>query len=144
MPNSFKRQITIRIDAAAVDYFKKLAAELGMPSLFERLRHADAASHGSVAQGRSEVARHQAIEQSAKPEAAGARTIWGPSRIGTTSVFYRRVIPEIRRHQGTAPLKGRIRNTLLPQRVVSVKQDRHYIGVEKQGVHLRPEWAAGL
>jgi uncharacterized protein (DUF4415 family) len=26
-----KRQITIRIDAAAVDYFKQMAAELGMP-----------------------------------------------------------------------------------------------------------------
>jgi hypothetical protein len=26
-----KRQITIRLDVAAVDYFKKLAAELGMP-----------------------------------------------------------------------------------------------------------------
>jgi uncharacterized protein (DUF4415 family) len=26
-----KRQITIRLDAAAVDYFKGLAAELGMP-----------------------------------------------------------------------------------------------------------------
>jgi uncharacterized protein (DUF4415 family) len=26
-----KRQITIRLDAAAVDYFKKMAAELGMP-----------------------------------------------------------------------------------------------------------------
>jgi len=26
-----KRQITIRLDAVAVDYFKKMAAELGMP-----------------------------------------------------------------------------------------------------------------
>ena len=26
-----KRQITIRLDAGAVDYFKKTAAELGMP-----------------------------------------------------------------------------------------------------------------
>jgi len=26
-----ERQITIRLDAAAVDYFKKMAAELGMP-----------------------------------------------------------------------------------------------------------------
>jgi predicted DNA binding CopG/RHH family protein len=26
-----KRQITIRLDVAAVDYFKQLAAELGMP-----------------------------------------------------------------------------------------------------------------
>ena len=26
-----KRQITIRLDAAAIDYFKLLAAELGMP-----------------------------------------------------------------------------------------------------------------
>jgi predicted DNA binding CopG/RHH family protein len=26
-----KRQITIRLDAHAVDYFKKMAAELGMP-----------------------------------------------------------------------------------------------------------------
>jgi len=26
-----KRQITIRLDAAAVDYFKELATELGMP-----------------------------------------------------------------------------------------------------------------
>ena len=26
-----KRQITIRLDAAAVDYFKEMAAELGMP-----------------------------------------------------------------------------------------------------------------
>ena len=26
-----KRQITIRLDAEAVDYFKKMAAELGMP-----------------------------------------------------------------------------------------------------------------
>ncbi len=26
-----KRQITIRLDATAVDYFKKMAAELGMP-----------------------------------------------------------------------------------------------------------------
>jgi len=26
-----KRQITIRLDAAAVDYFKQMAAELGMP-----------------------------------------------------------------------------------------------------------------
>jgi hypothetical protein len=26
-----KRQITIRIDAAAVDYFKQMAAEMGMP-----------------------------------------------------------------------------------------------------------------
>lgn len=26
-----KRQVTIRLDVAAVDYFKQLAAELGMP-----------------------------------------------------------------------------------------------------------------
>jgi len=26
-----KRQITIRIDAAAVDYFKRMAAKMGMP-----------------------------------------------------------------------------------------------------------------
>jgi uncharacterized protein (DUF4415 family) len=26
-----KRQITIRLDAASVDYFKRLAADLGMP-----------------------------------------------------------------------------------------------------------------
>lgn len=26
-----KRQITIRLDAASVDYFKKIAGELGMP-----------------------------------------------------------------------------------------------------------------
>ena len=26
-----KRQITIRLDAAAIDYFKAMAAELGMP-----------------------------------------------------------------------------------------------------------------
>jgi predicted DNA binding CopG/RHH family protein len=26
-----KRQITIRLDAASVDYFKRMAAELGMP-----------------------------------------------------------------------------------------------------------------
>jgi len=26
-----KRQVTIRLDTTAVDYFKKLAAELGMP-----------------------------------------------------------------------------------------------------------------
>jgi BrnA antitoxin of type II toxin-antitoxin system len=26
-----KRQVTIRLDTAAVDYFKKMAAELGMP-----------------------------------------------------------------------------------------------------------------
>lgn len=26
-----KRQITIRLDAATVDYFKRLAAEIGMP-----------------------------------------------------------------------------------------------------------------
>jgi len=26
-----KRQITIRLDSAAVDYFKQMAAELGMP-----------------------------------------------------------------------------------------------------------------
>jgi uncharacterized protein (DUF4415 family) len=26
-----KRQVTIRLDAAAIDYFKRLAAELGMP-----------------------------------------------------------------------------------------------------------------
>jgi predicted DNA binding CopG/RHH family protein len=26
-----KRQITMRIDAAAVDYFKQMAAEMGMP-----------------------------------------------------------------------------------------------------------------
>lgn len=26
-----KRQITIRLDAAAVDYFKRMAADLGMP-----------------------------------------------------------------------------------------------------------------
>ena len=26
-----KRQITIRLDAAAVDYFKQMAADLGMP-----------------------------------------------------------------------------------------------------------------
>lgn len=26
-----KRQITIRIDAAAVDYFKRMAAEMGIP-----------------------------------------------------------------------------------------------------------------
>ncbi len=26
-----KRQITIRLDTAAVDYFKRMAAELGMP-----------------------------------------------------------------------------------------------------------------
>ena len=26
-----KRQVTIRLDTAAIDYFKKVAAELGMP-----------------------------------------------------------------------------------------------------------------
>ena len=29
--NRLKRQITIRLDIAAVDYFKEMAAELGMP-----------------------------------------------------------------------------------------------------------------
>jgi uncharacterized protein (DUF4415 family) len=29
--NQLKRQVTIRLDTAAVDYFKKMAAELGMP-----------------------------------------------------------------------------------------------------------------
>jgi predicted DNA binding CopG/RHH family protein len=29
--NRLKRQITIRLDILAVDYFKKMAAELGMP-----------------------------------------------------------------------------------------------------------------
>jgi predicted DNA binding CopG/RHH family protein len=29
--NRFKRQITIRLDTAAVDYFKEMAAEMGMP-----------------------------------------------------------------------------------------------------------------
>ena len=29
--NLLKRQITIRLDIATVDYFKKMAAELGMP-----------------------------------------------------------------------------------------------------------------
>lgn len=29
--NQLKRQITIRLDTMAVDYFKKMAAELGMP-----------------------------------------------------------------------------------------------------------------
>ncbi|MGD1097396.1 MAG: antitoxin [Bryobacteraceae bacterium] len=29
--NQLKRQITIRLDTMAVDYFKKMATELGMP-----------------------------------------------------------------------------------------------------------------
>ena len=29
--NRLKRQITIRLDTAAVDYFKEMAAEMGMP-----------------------------------------------------------------------------------------------------------------
>ncbi|HMD70600.1 MAG TPA: BrnA antitoxin family protein [Bryobacteraceae bacterium] len=29
--SQLKRQVTIRLDTAAVDYFKKMAAELGMP-----------------------------------------------------------------------------------------------------------------
>jgi predicted DNA binding CopG/RHH family protein len=29
--SQLKRQITIRLDTVAVDYFKKMAAELGMP-----------------------------------------------------------------------------------------------------------------
>jgi len=29
--NQLKRQITIRLDTMAVDYFKEIAAELGMP-----------------------------------------------------------------------------------------------------------------
>ena len=29
--NQLKRQITIRLDTTAVDYFKEMAAELGMP-----------------------------------------------------------------------------------------------------------------
>ena len=29
--NRLKRQVTIRLDTAAVDYFKELAGELGMP-----------------------------------------------------------------------------------------------------------------
>jgi hypothetical protein len=29
--NQLQRQVTIRLDTAAVDYFKKMAAELGMP-----------------------------------------------------------------------------------------------------------------
>lgn len=29
--NQLKRQITIRLDTVAVDYFKKMAAELGIP-----------------------------------------------------------------------------------------------------------------
>jgi uncharacterized protein (DUF4415 family) len=29
--SQLKRQITIRLDTAAVDYFKKMGAELGMP-----------------------------------------------------------------------------------------------------------------
>jgi predicted DNA binding CopG/RHH family protein len=31
LPKQLKRQVTIRLDTAAVDYFKKMAAELGMP-----------------------------------------------------------------------------------------------------------------
>ncbi len=30
-PKQLKRQITIRLDTVAVDYFKELGAELGMP-----------------------------------------------------------------------------------------------------------------
>jgi uncharacterized protein (DUF4415 family) len=45
-----KRQITIRLDATAVDYFKQMAAELGMPyqnliNLFLRLFLRDCAAH---------------------------------------------------------------------------------------------------
>ena len=29
--NQLKRQVTIRLDTTAVDYFKEMAAELGMP-----------------------------------------------------------------------------------------------------------------
>jgi hypothetical protein len=56
-----KRQITIRLDTVAVDYFKNMAAELGMPyrnliNLFLRLRHAQTASHHSMAGACGEAA----------------------------------------------------------------------------------------
>ena len=49
-----KRQITIRLDIAAVNYFKRMAAELGMPyqnliNLFLGLRHRETAPCHSMA-----------------------------------------------------------------------------------------------
>ena len=32
----------------------------------------------------------------------------------------------------------------LPERMHPVEQDRHHVSIEKQDVHPRPGWAAGL
>jgi len=59
--NRLKRQITIRLDTAAVDYFKEMAAEMGMPyqnlikPVLKRLRHREAAPRYSVAPEMSET-----------------------------------------------------------------------------------------
>jgi hypothetical protein len=63
-----KRQITIRLDAAAVDYFKQLAVELGMPyqnlvNLFLR----------DCAARKLRPAIHWPAEPSERPPAAGRR-----------------------------------------------------------------------
>ena len=58
-----KSQITIRLDTAAVAYFKQMAAELGMPyqnliNLFlMRLRPAETSAHYSMAGARLDATR---------------------------------------------------------------------------------------
>ena len=58
-----KRQITIRLDAAAIDHFKKMAADLGdalskpHQSFFERLCHPKSAPHDSMARGQFKANR---------------------------------------------------------------------------------------
>jgi hypothetical protein len=58
-----KREVKIRLDTSAVEYFKKMGAELGMPyqephqSVSARLRHAETAANHSVAGGFGEGVR---------------------------------------------------------------------------------------
>ena len=63
----FKRQITIRLDAETVDYFKKIAADMGMPyqnliNLF--LRDCAATKRRPLIQWPSQTASRAAHRQS--------------------------------------------------------------------------------
>ncbi len=76
-----KSQITIRLDTAAVAYFKQMAAELGMPyqnliNLFLRLCPAETSTQHSMAGGCVEAAS-STLDGKIESPRRRSRSVWG-------------------------------------------------------------------
>jgi hypothetical protein len=58
-------------------------------------------------------------------------------------IFYRGVVSEIRSHVRSSGKSRYGLYTRLPYRMISVKEDRYHVGIEKQDVHRASAWVGG-